>query len=218
VRAGSSFTTGLVLGLGISAHLSPTTTYLLLIGLVAAESAGLPLPGETALITASILASRGHVELPLVIVFAVTASVMGDNAGYLFGRHYGRRLLMSHRLPFAEHRLKAIESGDAFFAKHGGKAVALGRFVTGVRVVVALLAGVNHLPWRVFALWNVLGAIAWATAVGVLAYYVGEAIEHDLLYGGLAAVGVVVVVVTVHLVMRRRERHAGTAEPEAPVD
>jgi membrane-associated protein len=198
--------TSLPLAIGLSAHLSPTVTYLVLIGLVAAESAGVPLPGETALITASILASRGHVDLPLVIVFAVVASVMGDNAGYLFGRHYGRRLLHSHRLPFEEHRAKAIEKGDEFFAKHGGKAVALGRFVAGVRVVVALLAGVNGLPWRVFALWNVLGAILWATTVGVLAYYVGQAIEHDLLYGGLIAGGIAVALVTVHIVMHRRRR------------
>jgi undecaprenyl-diphosphatase len=198
--------TSLPLAIGLSAHLSPTVTYLVLIGLVAAESAGVPLPGETALITASILASRGHVDLPLVIVFAVVASVMGDNAGYLFGRHYGRRLLQHHRLPFEEHRAKAIEKGDEFFAKHGGKAVALGRFVAGVRVVVALLAGVNGLPWRVFALWNVLGAILWATTVGVLAYYVGEAIEHDLLYGGLIAGGIAVALVTVHIVMHRRRR------------
>lgn len=213
MRAGSSITTGLVLGLGISAHLSPTTTYLVLIGLVAAESAGLPLPGETALITASILASHGHVELPLVITFAVVASVMGDNGGYLFGRHFGRRLLMHHRLPFDKHRAKAIEKGDEFFARHGGKAVALGRFVTGVRVVVALLAGVNGLPWKVFALWNVLGAIVWATVVGVLAYYVGEAIEHDLLYGGLAAGAIVIILAGVHLTMHRRERRRRTAGP-----
>jgi undecaprenyl-diphosphatase len=194
------------LALGISTHLSPTVTYLLLIGLVAAESAGLPLPGETALITASILAASGHVDLPLVIVFAIVASVTGDNLGYLFGRHYGRRLLQHHRLPFEEHRNKVIEKGDAFFAKHGGKAVALGRFVTGVRVVVALLAGVNRLPWRVFALWNVVGAIIWATTVGVLAYYIGEAIEHDLLIGGLIVAGIAVVLIGAHVYAHRR-RH-----------
>jgi len=196
----------LPLALGISSTLSPTATYLLLIALVAAESAGVPLPGETALITASILASRGHVDLPLVIVFAVVASVTGDNLGYLFGRHYGRRLLQHHRLPFEERRAKVIEKGDEFFAKHGGKAVALGRFVTGVRVVVALLAGVNRLPWRVFALWNVLGAILWATTVGVLAYYVGEAIEHDLLYGGLIAAGIALLLVGIHVYAHRRRR------------
>ena len=200
----------LPLAIGISSHLSPTVTYLLLIGLVAAESAGLPLPGETALITASILASQGHVDLPLVIVFAVVASVTGDNLGYLFGRHYGRRLLEHHRLPFEEHRKKVLEKGDEFFAKHGGKAVALGRFVAGVRVVVALLAGVNHLPWRVFALWNVLGAIVWATTVAVLAYYVGEAIQHDLLIGRLIVACIVVVLVGIHLFAHRRRAHPDT--------
>ena len=143
-----------------------------------------------------------------MIIFAIVASVTGDNLGYLFGRHYGRRLLQHQRLPFEEHRKKVIEKGDEFFAKHGGKAVALGRFVTGVRVVVALLAGVNQLPWRVFALWNVLGAILWATAVGVLAYYVGEAIEHDLLIGGLIVAAIAVVLIAVHVVAhRRRARH-----------
>jgi membrane-associated protein len=200
----------LLLAIGISSHLSPTVTYLLLIGLVAAESAGLPLPGETALITASILAAQGHVDLPLVIVFAIVASVTGDNAGYLFGRRYGRRLLEHQRLPFAEHRRNLLVNGDAFFAKHGGKAVALGRFVTGVRVVVALLAGVNHLPWRVFALWNVLGAIIWATTVGVLAYYVGEAIKHDLLIGGLIVVGIVIVLAGVHFYTHRRRARPDT--------
>jgi membrane protein DedA with SNARE-associated domain len=75
-----------------------------------------------------------------------------------------------------------------------------------VRVVVALLAGVNGLPWRVFAVWNVLGAILWATTVGVLAFYVGQAIEHDLLYGGLIAGGIVLLLVGIHVVAHRRRR------------
>ena len=195
----------LPLALGISSSLSPTATYLVLVALVFAESAGVPLPGETALITAAILASRGHVDLPAVIACAVVASVTGDNLGYLIGRHYGRRLLEHNRLPFAERRAQVMEKGDEFFAKHGGKAVALGRFVTGVRVVVALLAGVNRLPWRVFALWNVIGATLWATTVGVLAYYVGQAIEHDLLYGGLGAVGIVLLLIGVHVYSHRRQ-------------
>lgn len=197
--------TGGLLALGLSSTLSPTATYLLLVGLVAAESAGLPLPGETALITAAILASHGHVKLPLVIVLAIAASVTGDNVGYLVGRHFGRGLLESPRWPFARHRAAVLRHGDEFFARHGGKAVALGRFVTGVRVVVAFLAGVNHLPWPVFALWNVVGAALWATAVGVSAYYVGRAIEHDLLLGGLVAVGIAALLVA-HAVVRHARR------------
>ena len=200
--------TSLFVAIGISSTLSPTVAYLVLIGLVGAESAGVPLPGETALITAAVLASRGHLDLPLVILFAVLASVIGDNAGYLFGRHVGRDLLVHPRGPFVQHRRAVLLKGDAFFARHGGKAVALGRFVTGVRVVVALLAGVNHLPWPVFAVWNVIGAILWATTVGVLAYYLGEAIQHDLLYGGVAAAAVVLLIVGAHFFLRHRgSRH-----------
>lgn len=205
----------LYVAIGISAGLSPAVAYPVLALLVGGESMGLPLPGETALITASILAASGHLWLPGVVAVAVTSSVVGDNVGYWVGRRFGRNLLAHPRGPFKQHRLEVLQRGDAFFGRHGGKAVALGRFVTGVRVIVALLAGVNHLPWRVFFLWNVLGAIGWATTVGVSAYYVGNAIKHDLLYGGLALVGLAAVVLGVGLVRRRRRGGAADPSPEA---
>jgi undecaprenyl-diphosphatase len=203
----------LYVAIGISAGLSPAVAYPLLALLVGGESMGLPLPGETALITAAILASNGHLWLPGVIVIAVASSVVGDNFGYLIGRRYGRNLLEHPRGPFKKHRVEILHRGDAFFARHGGKAVALGRFVTGVRVIVALLAGVNRLPWRVFALWNVTGAILWATAVGVSAYYVGNAIKHDLLLAGIVIGGLGIGAIVFGYV--RKRRRDGTTAPES---
>ncbi len=190
----------------MSASLSPWVAYLLLFALVAGESAGLLLPGETALITAGVLAGDGRLEIALVIAVAAVGAVLGDNLGFAGGRYGGRRLLESPRVPFAHHRAVWLDRGDAFFARHGGKAVLLGRFVIGVRVVVAWVAGINGLPWRVFAIWNLLGGVLWATTVGLLSYWFGTVIERDLKLAGYVGVGVALVAIPAYVLWRRR-RH-----------
>ncbi len=99
--------------------------------LIAVETMGVPVPGETALIAAGILASQGHLSIEWVIVAAATAAILGDNVGFAIGRRYGRRLLTSDRGPFPHHRKKLIALGEPFFEKHGPKAVFLGRWVAG---------------------------------------------------------------------------------------
>jgi membrane-associated protein len=192
----------------VSASLSPWLAYLLLFGLVGGESAGLLLPGETALITAGVLAGNGRLQIELVIAVAAVAAVVGDNLGFAGGRYGGRRLLESSRIPFAHHRAVWLERGDAFFARHGGKAVLLGRFVIGVRVVVAWVAGINGLPWRTFVVWNLLGGVLWATTVGLLAYWFGMVIERDLRLAGYAGVAVAAVAIPTYVVWRRRSRRS----------
>jgi len=188
----------------VSAALSPSVAYLLLFGLIAGESAGLLLPGETALITAGVLAGNGHLRIAVVIAVAATAAVIGDNVGFAGGRYGGRRLLESPRVPFAHHRAVWLDRGDSFFRKHGGKAIFLGRFVIGVRVVVAWVAGINALPWRTFFVWNLLGGIFWAATVGLLSYWFGTVIEHDLKLAGLVAVVLAVIAAPAYLIRRRR--------------
>src|SRR3954453_16499473 len=108
----------------IPAHLG----YLALFGFVGAESAGVPVPGETALIAAGVLARHGQFDIRLVIVIAAAAAITGDNIGYLIGRTGGRRLL--ERPGFLEHhRRQVLTKGDPFFERHGPKAVFLGRWV-----------------------------------------------------------------------------------------
>src|SRR6058998_1009306 len=141
------------------------------------ESAGLPVPGETALIAASVLAAQGLVSLPAVIVVAAAAAIIGDNAGYRIGRAAGRRML-----PPAER----------FFAHHGGKAVFLARFMPGLRVIGALVAGIAGMArWR-FLVWNVAGGVVWATSVALIAYCLGEAVASAMgrygLIGGIGAI------------------------------
>ena len=184
-------------------HVPTTFGYGLLFLLVGMESAGVPLPGETALLTAAVLAAHGRLSLPLVIVTAATAAMVGDNVGYLIGRSGLRRLLV-RRGRFQGRRARFLEEGEAFFKRHGSKAVFFGRWVTGVRVVVAWLAGADRMPWPRFVLWNALGGVAWATSIGVLAYWIGSASSSIVGAFGLVGGAVVVVAAAGYFVTRRR--------------
>jgi membrane protein DedA with SNARE-associated domain len=152
--------------------------------LIAVESMGVPLPGETALFTAAILASNGKLSIEAVIAVSAAAAILGDNVGYLIGRKAGRRLLEAPG-PFERHRRAVITYGQPFFDRHGPKAVFLGRFVSGLRITAAWLAGVNRMPWRDFLFWNATGGIVWAAAVGLLAYSFGHAAEQAIKTAGL---------------------------------
>src|SRR4051812_3356055 len=156
----------------------------LLFALIAVESMGVPLPGETALFAASILAADGKFSIVAVIAIAATAAIVGDNVGYLIGRKAGRRLLEAPG-PFERHRRGVIAYGQPFFDRHGPKAVFLGRFVAGLRITAAWLAGVNHMPWKSFLFWNATGGILWARALGVLAYAFCHAAEGAVQTAGL---------------------------------
>jgi membrane protein DedA with SNARE-associated domain len=93
--------------------------------------------------------------------------------------------------PFSHHRLKIIELGEPFFAKHGPKAVFLGRFVSGLRITAAWMAGITRMEWPIFMFYNALGGVVWASGVGLLAYYAGDnadKIIHAIGIGGVALV------------------------------
>jgi membrane-associated protein len=179
----------------------------LLPALVGLESMGIPSPGETALVLACVMASQGELKIELVIAIAATAAIVGDNVGYWIGRKAGRRVLASPRGPFHRRRIALIAYGDRFFAKHGARAVFLGRWMALVRVTAAWMAGMNHMPFRTFFFWNALGGITWALSVGLLAYFAGEAAVHVIERVGLAAaiaLGAVVVGVVVWVQLRER--------------
>jgi membrane-associated protein len=184
------------------------TGYLFLFLLVMAESGGVPVPGETALITAAVLASQGKLHIALVIVVAACAAIVGDNIGYQIGRKGGRWLL---ERPGAFHRQRrqVLITGEPFFARHGPKAVFFGRFLLGLRVWASWLAGATHMRWRSFLFWNACGGICWATAIGLLAYFLGNAAGNAIktfgLFGLLAVVLVAGGLVVGHL---RHRRHA----------
>jgi membrane protein DedA with SNARE-associated domain len=185
--------------------------YPVLFLLVMAESGGMPVPGETALIAAAVLASQGKLDVVAVIALAAGAAIVGDNLGYQIGRRGGRWLL---RRPgrFRRQRLQVLESGEPFFAKHGPKAVFFGRFLLGLRVWASWLAGATHMPWRSFLLWNACGGICWATGVGLLAYFLGHAAGNVLQAFGIFGLVAVAVALAAGLLAHRRHRRRQAAE------
>jgi membrane protein DedA with SNARE-associated domain len=182
----------------------------LLFLLVAVESAGVPLPGETALIVAAFLSRPGqehHFSIVAVIAVAATAAIVGDNIGYALGR-FGGRALLERWPPVARYADRTLPPAEAFFHRHGGKAVFLGRFVALMRITAAWLAGVAHMKWWRFFAYNAAGGIVWATGVGLLAYYVGkaaaDAVSHYGLIAGVVLAALGVVAFAVHRWWRHR--------------
>jgi membrane protein DedA with SNARE-associated domain len=184
----------------------------LLFVLVALESAGLPLPGETALIAAAILATpkQHHYSIVTVIAVAALAAIIGDNIGYWLGRTGGRRLLERWG-PLRRYSERVLPPGERFFQRHGGKTVFFGRFVAVLRVTAAWLAGITHMPWWRFFLWNAAGGIVWATGIGLLAYYFGKAAADAISKYGFTGAAVVVVLAAlvffaIHFWQKRMQR------------
>jgi membrane protein DedA with SNARE-associated domain len=188
-------------------HLVSVAGLPLLFGLVMLESAGLPLPGETALISAAFLASKGQLDIVEVIVVASAAAIIGDNCGYWVGRHWGRRILTtSSRLEKISERI--LPPSERFFARHGDKTVFIGRFLPVLRFTAAWMAGIAHMRWWRFLVFNAAGGICWATLVALLAYYVGRAAadafnQYGLIGAGIIIAGAAAVFVVLHFVRRR---------------
>jgi membrane protein DedA with SNARE-associated domain len=179
--------------------------YLLLALLIGGESAGIPLPGETALITGAVLASQDKLSLPIVIAVAALAAIIGDNIGFQLGRHGARRLL-SRPGRFESRRQAFLQRGEAFFERHGGKTVFFGRWLPFLRVTAAWLAGAHHMSWPRFLAWNAAGGILWAVSVGVFAYLAGDLavrILHDAGYVALAVIALGLVGLSAWYVFRR---------------
>jgi membrane protein DedA with SNARE-associated domain len=158
--------------------------YAALAGLILGESAGLPLPGETALITAGGLVAAGHLALPLVILVAALAAIVGDTIGYWIGRRGGRALLLRDGIG-ATHRRHAVAVADRFFARYGVATVFFARWIPGVRIVGAVTAGAALMPWRRFGPANAAGAFAWAATISTLAVLAGPTGSLFLAAGGL---------------------------------
>jgi undecaprenyl-diphosphatase len=183
----------------------------LLFFLIAIETMGIPVPGETALITAAIVASQGRLPIEAVIAVAAAAAIVGDNVGFTLGRKAGRRVLRAPG-PLQRHRLQLLDVGEPFFERHGAKAVFLGRWVTGLRITSAWLAGANRMSWARFLPYNALGGIAWAASVGLLSYYLGHQAETAIHAVGLAAlIATVSALLGLWITLRIRRRRAPSA-------
>jgi membrane protein DedA with SNARE-associated domain len=159
----------------------------------------------------------GEIQLAIAVVIALAAAaaIVGDNIGYLIGRKGGRNLL-TRPGPFRSHRQAVLRLGEPFFAKHGPKAVFFGRFIIGLRTWASWLAGATRMDWRVFAVWNALGGIIWATVIGLLAYYVGHSVKSVVTDLGLYALPILAILGLGVFVVRRRLRARHVAVIASP--
>jgi membrane protein DedA with SNARE-associated domain len=172
----------------------------LLFAVVMLESFGIPLPGETALIAFGILASQGHYSIEWVIVLAALAAIVGDNLGYWVIGRWGGRTLFERWGPLRRYAEKTLPPTERMMARHGGKVVFFGRFITVLRYTAAWVAGLAKMEWWRFLFWNALGGVCWAVAVGLVAYYSGHAAADAIQrYGIYAAAAIAVVVVLAFL-------------------
>jgi membrane protein DedA with SNARE-associated domain len=185
-----------------------TYGYLAVFVFVGVESIGVPVPGETMLVTAAIYAgTTGRLSIFWVIVASSAGAIVGDNIGYVIGRTGGYRLVKRYGryIRLEEDRLRL---GQYLFDKHGSKVVFFGRFVSVLRIFAAFLAGVNRMHWRRFLIFNAAGGIVWSTIYGVAAFLLGKQLLQ--LSGPvdftLAVVGVAVIILVIVFLRRNEAR------------
>lgn len=181
-----------------------TYGYLIVFLLVGIESLGIPLPGETALITASAFAALGKLNIFIVVASAAAGAILGDNAGYWIGKKGGIALVHKYGryVRLDENKIARMHQ---FFEKHGAKTVFLGRFISLLRCWAAVLAGVAFMPYGTFMLWNALGGVGWSMIFGSLGYMFGKnlpRLEHYIGQASMAAALLAALVVGLGLLAR----------------
>ncbi len=188
--------------------------YWALAGVVALESMGLPVPGETTLIAAAAYAGSTHrLSIALVVVAAAAGAILGDNLGFWIGRGFGYRLLLRYGR-YLRLSTPRVKLGQYLFQRHGGTVVFFGRFVAVLRALAAFLAGTNRMSWSPFLLFNAAGGVVWATLYGLAAYLFGRQV-HRLLGGtGLVMLVLAIGLVAAGLVVLRRHEQRLEAEAE----
>ncbi|HET8701286.1 MAG TPA: DedA family protein [Nitrococcus sp.] len=185
---------------------------LLLFLTIMIEDFGLPVPGETALIGAALLAARGDFPIALVALAGWLGAVVGDNIGYAIGRYGGRRLLVNKGslVGITPQRVAKIEN---FFHRYGGAVVLLARFIEGLRQLNGLVAGAMLMPWQRFLIYNAIGAALWIGVWGIGVYFLGHKLgpllphisSHKLWLG----IGALVIVLALAVLAVHRYRRNG---------
>jgi membrane protein DedA with SNARE-associated domain len=189
--------------------------YLAVLVIVGLESLGIPLPGETTLVTAAIYAGVTHqLNIVGVIVAAIAGAILGDNIGYLIGHWGGYRLLVRYGRHIHLDQAK-VKVARYLFRRFGGRVVFFGRFVSILRAYAAFLAGTTRMPWPRFLAFNAAGGIVWATLYGTAAYLFGAAVERASTPLAIAFGTIALVVILIAIATIRRQEHRLEAIAEA---
>ncbi len=188
-------------------HLIERYGYFAVALLVTLEGFGLPLPGETAVVTAAAFAARGSLNIYGVVLSTVIGTVLGGSGGYWVGRIGGRGLLVrhGHLIRLDAERLARTE---AYFKRHGAKTVFIARFIALLRIFGSLLAGVAHMPFAEFTVVNLGGGVLWAAVFSALGYLFGKHLSRLDNYLGRISIALSVLVVIGYFVWRWRQRVA----------
>jgi membrane protein DedA with SNARE-associated domain len=197
--------------LGDLLHLIGRYGYLVVFFGVMLEGAGVPLPGETVLIAAGVLVHRGVLDLGGALFSGILGTVVGNQIGYWIG-HFGGRPFVLRWGRYVFITPERLRRAETFFARHGGRAVFLSRFVVGLRVFGALVAGTSRMPWGRFALYNVFSGTVWATAAVLLGYFLWASIglvEHWVGRASLLLVAALALALLLRWVYRRATRRRG---------
>jgi membrane protein DedA with SNARE-associated domain len=193
-------------------HLTGRYGYLVVFFGVMLEGAGVPLPGETVLIAAGVLVHRGVLDFKDTLFFGILGAVVGNQIGYWVGRFGGRPFVLRWGR-YAFITPERLGHAEAFFARHGGSAVFLSRFVVGLRVFGAIVAGTSLMPWGKFALYSVLGGTVWAAAAVSLGYFLWTSIsliEHWIGRVSLLLFAALALALLLRWAYRRATRRAGS--------
>jgi membrane protein DedA with SNARE-associated domain len=200
------------------AHLIHAYGLMVVAGVVGLEGVGIPVPGETALIVASVISGTKHeLNIVAVILTATAASIVGRYLGYLIGRNFGYWLLLKYGgyVWITEARIKL---GQYLFLRYGGAIIIVAQFIPVLRTLAGILAGANRMPQPRFLLANAVGAAIWATFFGVAAYMLGRQVER--LAGSAVVVvclaTVVVIVIAANFVRGHEAQLSAKAERALP--
>jgi len=196
-------------------RLSGPLAYLVVGALVFGETAlffGFVLPGEIAVVLVGVLASRGRVSLPLLIVVVVAAAIIGPLVGYEVGRRMGGRVVGSR---FLRRVSGTVDKAAAALNSRGAVAVLVGRFTAVLRAMMPALAGTARMPDRTFVVYNAIGGLIWGIGYCLLGYLAGsayEAVARQVGAGFAIAIAALVVAALVVWAVRRHRRAPALVE------
>ncbi len=173
---------------------------------------GFVLPGETSVIVAGVVASKGHVNIVVLCVLVVIAAIVGDSVGYAVGHRYGEKLLT---LPVIRHRQVALQRALEGLRQRGPIYVFVGRFTAFLRAVMPGLAGMSKMHYRRFLIANALGGLVWGVGYALLGYFAGAALSRIERYASWLGIGLLVLVLALAWVLHLRRQRRDAASDEA---